>query len=157
MDSHISCVQDAAPKAEVNVAESTKAFLPGRLLALAVDDELERAGDCLGRGDFESALRHCQLAKDRVDAFPKTMLEARDEALAIVIEDETRVLAARLLLQQARATNMPQSNLSTLVSTLSSLSAERLGEIRGVLDAQARLGKPMDISALLVGEAELPQ
>jgi DNA-binding Lrp family transcriptional regulator len=119
------------------------------LIAMSIDEERKRAGDCIARADFKGALHHYQLAKQRVEDFPATMLEVRVEALALVVEDETRVLASKLVFEHSAAKRMPGAEMKSLFATIMGLSAERLSQIRPALDAQARLGRPVDISALL--------
>jgi hypothetical protein len=152
VESHFSGGQGTPPHANRPVPAPTQTTSPVRSVAISVDEERERAGDCIARADFEGALHHYQLAKQRVEDFPETMLEVRVEALALVIEDETRVLAGKLVFDHAAATKVPAAKLNALFVVIKDLSAERLAQIRPALDAQARLGTPADISALLAGD-----
>jgi hypothetical protein len=58
-------------------------------------------------------------------------------------------LASKLVFEHAAATGMPAAEKKSLFATIMGLSAERLAQIRPALDSQARLGRPVDISALL--------
>lgn len=149
VESHISFRSGAPANLDQPMPVPTQTASPVRLVAISVDEERERAADCIGRADFEGALRHYQLAKQRVEDFPETMLEARVEALSIVVEDETRVLAGKLVFEHAAATKMPAAKLNTLFAVIKGLSAETLAQIRLALDEQAKLATPVDISALL--------
>ena len=114
-----------------------------------VEREIESAIDCVGRGDFGGALGHYRSVRQIIAALPDSVPGVKAEALATVIEDETRALAFGLVFQYAKATNMPGLKLKALFATIKGLSAERLVQIRPVLDEHAQLGRPVDISTLL--------
>jgi hypothetical protein len=147
VESHLPC--EPHPHIDQPSPAPTQTTSTITLIAMSVDEERKRAGDFITHADFEGALHHYQLAKERVEDFPETLLEVRAEALALVVEDETRVLASKLVFEHAAATGMPAAEKKSLFATIMGLSAERLAQIRPALDSQARLGRPVDISALL--------
>ncbi len=151
VESHFSGGQGTDPQTNQPGPAPTQTTSPVRLVAISVDEERERAGDCLVRADFEGALHHYQVAKERVQDFPETMLEAKAEVLALLTEEESRVLTSKLVFEHAATTKMPAAKLNALIAVIKGLSAERLTQLRPALDAQAKLGIPLDISALLAG------
>jgi DNA-binding CsgD family transcriptional regulator len=152
VESHTKSGQASAPPGPDPPAPApTQADSPERLLAIAVDDEIECAGECIGRADFEGALQHCRLAKDRVGEFPAAIQVVKIEALAFVTEHEDRILACKLAFEYGKATQMPRSKLNAVFARIKDLTREKLALIRPALDAQAKLGTPADISALLAG------
>src|SRR6266436_1386743 len=76
VESHTPWGEQKAPSnPDQSEPTPTPAVSSEKLQAKSVDDEIERAGDCIGCADVEGALRHCGLAKERVEAFPETMRE----------------------------------------------------------------------------------
>jgi len=152
-ESHRSCGPSARPAANHPVAtqaqdtpQSDDTLSP----RAKIKREYKRARDCVDRRDLAGALGHYRLLKEQISSLPDGGAKYKSEFIAAVEEEETRVLACKLLFQQARARKMPRQMFNTLVRAIPHLGEQRLSQIRPALDAQERLGTPGDISALLV-------
>lgn len=123
---------------------------------LSVDEmikrEYEYARECVDHRDLTGALDHYRKLKDQILSLPDTRAKYKSEFIAAVEEEETRVLACKLVFQQAKAAKMPRQKFSALMAAIAALSEEKLSQIRPALDTQVKLGTPADISALLLGE-----
>ena len=151
-ESHRSCGPSAPPAADLPTPPPTQDAVKGRQLSAdaMIKREYERARDCVDRRDLAGALGHYRLLKEQISSLPDGGAKYKSEFIAAVEEEETRVLACKLLFQQARARKMPRQMFNTLVRAIPHLGEQRLSQIRPALDAQERLGTPGDISALLV-------
>lgn len=141
-----------AVQAQPNPAQTTSTATTGLPPSKYIEREMELAGECAMRWEFDDALRRYAHLKDYIANLNDTDSELKAMGLEGVSETETRILAVKLVFDYARSTNLPKDRFNALTASIASLSEERLAEIRPTLDAQAQLAKPVDISALLVDE-----
>ena len=114
--------------------------------------EVKFARESFGRGDIEGSLRRYQRLKRYIAEHPNMSQERKAAGVEAITAEETRVLLCKLVLEQAKAKNMPREELSQLIRAVCATSEDRLVELRPTIDDCRQARTPIDFATLLSGE-----